>query len=290
VAIEAPRLRHEFVGMMFAITVGEIGLQAAALVQDRQYLHFLPAYSHLFLATFVVALSWVGWSKSAATQDVGGVLEWPFVVLLLDMAMVVTYFILVRTIDFSPEGHQRIDSAADVAYWHILIFSLYFVWDIVTKIVMYRPAGISPTYSFKFWVKNFFSWGKHGLSRTWWRKTGIRMTPTLLCLVISIFVWFEFAGADEPHWLTADFALLCLVLLFRSLKECLTTRPPDEVDDDEQKARAAEAKRLFKHQVAIGWTVVLVIGLIYGTAATRLSWTIPLPRAVVNAIHAGPHR
>lgn len=28
-----PTLRHEFVGMMFALTIGEVGLQAAALVK-----------------------------------------------------------------------------------------------------------------------------------------------------------------------------------------------------------------------------------------------------------------
>ena len=59
-----PRLRREFIGMMFAITVGEIGLQTAALVQAGRPLHFLVAYSHLFLATFVVAASWVGWSRA----------------------------------------------------------------------------------------------------------------------------------------------------------------------------------------------------------------------------------
>ena len=28
-----PKLRHEFVGMMFAVAVGEVGLQTAALLQ-----------------------------------------------------------------------------------------------------------------------------------------------------------------------------------------------------------------------------------------------------------------
>lgn len=28
-----PTLRHEFAGMMFALTIGEVGLQAAALVK-----------------------------------------------------------------------------------------------------------------------------------------------------------------------------------------------------------------------------------------------------------------
>ena len=50
------------------------------------------------MSTFVVAASWVGRSKSAslgAREDVEEVFQWAFLVLLLDMAMVVTYFILV---------------------------------------------------------------------------------------------------------------------------------------------------------------------------------------------------
>src|SRR5471032_1568578 len=130
-AAPAPKFRHEFVGMMFAITIGEIGLQSAALVQARHFLHFSPAYSHLILATFVVAASWVGWSQSlipGARKDVEDIFSFAFVVLLLDMAMVVTYFILVRTVDFSPEGHRRIDQASTVAKWHALIFLLYVAW------------------------------------------------------------------------------------------------------------------------------------------------------------------
>ena len=42
-----PRLRHEFVGMMFAVTIGEVGLQVAGLVQAKHYVHYLPFYSHL---------------------------------------------------------------------------------------------------------------------------------------------------------------------------------------------------------------------------------------------------
>jgi hypothetical protein len=55
------------------------------------------------------------------------------------LQMVVTYFILVETVDFGSE-HHRIDSASAVAGWHVLIFALYLAWDVVTKFLMYeRP-------------------------------------------------------------------------------------------------------------------------------------------------------
>ena len=94
--------------MMFAVAIGEVGLQSAALVRSGHFEQFLPAYSHLLLATIMIATSWVGWSVSVAPgarKDVDGIYQWEFVVLLIDVALVVIYFILVRTIDFTEAPH-----------------------------------------------------------------------------------------------------------------------------------------------------------------------------------------
>lgn len=102
-----PKLRHEFVGMMFAVTIGEVGLQAAALVKVGHPWHFLPAYSHLLLATVVIAASFVGWSLSpapGAQEDVRNVLHPEFLVLLLDVFLVIVYFILVRSVDLDRKS------------------------------------------------------------------------------------------------------------------------------------------------------------------------------------------
>ena len=147
-----PKLRHEFVGMMFAITIGEVGLQVAALVQAGHLAHYLPAYGHLILATTMIAASWVGWSVSmapGARQDVRRVFGWEFVVLLLDVSMVITYFILVRTVDFGKESSPRVAPASTVAGWVFGIFLLYLVWDVITKIVM-NPGKLD-----RQWVRSF---------------------------------------------------------------------------------------------------------------------------------------
>src|SRR5205807_1748814 len=92
--------------MMFAVTIGEVGLQVAAVIQARHFWHYLPAYSHLTLATIAIAASGVGWSRSlspGAREDVEVVFQWEFVVLLLDVTLVVLYFILVRTVDFGKD-------------------------------------------------------------------------------------------------------------------------------------------------------------------------------------------
>jgi hypothetical protein len=267
-----PKLRHEFVGMMFAITVGEIGLQAAALVQAEHYRHYMPAYSHLFLATFVVAASWVGWSKSVipgAREDVEEVFQWAFIVLLLDMAMVVTYFILVRTVDFGDE-HHRIDSASAVAFWHVVIFALYFAWDVVTKVLMYeRPGDVG-------WWRG---WKALDAGRKKKRTERFsRIVPTVICLGISLYLWRAFNYATDERLLTADFALLCVVLLFRALKSlqaAISWRAGE---------KAQESRRRLGFRIVCAATCL--VGFLVGLRMTVSSRPLPhLGLGIVQAIH-----
>lgn len=253
-----PKLRHEFVGMMFAITIGEVGLQVAALVQAGHWAHYLPAYSHLILATTVVAASWVGWSVSlapGARQDVRGVFQWEFIVLLLDVCLVITYFILVRTIDFGKEASPRIDSASTVARWIFLIFLLYLFWDVITKVVIYlkKPDG------------------------HWLRLHGSRMIPTVVCLALAVIVSGEVGSADLPHRLSADFALLSLVLLFRALKDLVSALFPRQ---------PTPRSLLHRTKASLVWSLVFACGVMIGTLATKRLWQLPLPHSVVNAINA----
>src|SRR5439155_19473397 len=96
VQIADPKRRVEFVGMMFAIVVAEIGVQAAELAKTglpdaHQIYYALPAISHLLLATVLVAASWVGWKASEAPggrTDATEVLTWPFTILVLDVLLV----------------------------------------------------------------------------------------------------------------------------------------------------------------------------------------------------------
>jgi hypothetical protein len=253
------KLRHEFVGMMFAITIGEVGLQVAALVQAGHVAHFLPAYGHLLLATVVVAASWVGWSVSlapGARMDVRGVFQWEFIVLLLDVSLVITYFILVRTVDFGKELSPRIDPASTVARWIFLIFLFYLVWDVITKIVIYlnKPDG------------------------HWLRLHGSRMIPTIACLILARIVWRQVESADLPHRLSADFALLCLVLLFRALKDLISASFP--------RPTTSSSPPIHRTTVSVVWSIVCLCGITLGTMATKWSWPLPLPDSVVNEINA----
>ena len=249
---DSQNLRREFVGIMFALAVGEVGLQTAALVQAGNPIRHLPAYSHLFLALFVIAASWVGWSRTRAQTDVNELFEWAFLVLLLDTAMVVTYFILVRTVDFS-DGNHRIDPAAQVAFWHVVIFALYLAWDGVTKLAMYpKPAGASWFGGWRQLDAKVLKEQKQTMKRAW---------PTLVCLALSIVLWRVFAAFDPKyeHLLAADLALLSVVLLFRALKGVVPG----------PKQTAANMVRNRR------WAIAFCATLVVGTSLTVFS--IPLP-------------
>lgn len=235
---------------MFAITIGEVGLQVAAVIQAHHRIHYLPAYSHLILGAMVVAMSWVGWSVSVAPgarKDVQGIFQWEFLVLLLDVSLVITYFILVRTVDFGKEPlPPRIEPASTVALWVLWIFCQYLAWDVLTKIIIYlrKPDG------------------------QWKRLYGARMLPTLLCVIFAFWIWRSVQTADTPHSITADAALLSLVLLFRALKDFVSGWLPRDAKESEKPFLT----RTFRSLV---WTALCLTGMILGTLTTACSWRLP---------------
>jgi hypothetical protein len=263
-----PIVRHEFVGMMFAVTIGEVGLQVASLVQAKHYGHFLPFYSHLLLATLVITSSWVGWSLSqapGARRDVSGVFTWGFVTLLLDVFLVVWYFIMVRTVELGKGGDSpRIESSEKVAGFFVGMFALFFLWDVVTKVFAYTFSNDGP------WVRN----------------CGLRMIPTVVCLLLAIVVWRQLKNIDLAHYINADLALLALALLFRSLKDIISAGFPRLVKDAENACRYVPVKQPDRNDVilAVKWSFACFLIMVLGTISAKNSWPL-LPSHVVDEIN-----
>jgi hypothetical protein len=189
---------------------------------------------------------------------VRGIFQWEFVVLLLDVSLVITYFILVRTIEFGKEGGSpRIDPPSTVAFWLLVIFALYFIWDVITKIVIYRkkPEG------------------------QWLRKYGSRMLPTIVCLILACIIRRQVRVADLPHYLSADFALFWLVLFFRASKDLVSACIP------KHKTASIDSSQA---RVAVSWTVLCIAGITLGLLATTHSWSLPIPESIVNDIQTTP--
>ncbi|MBI3463633.1 MAG: hypothetical protein HY000_11330 [Planctomycetes bacterium] len=100
--------------MMFAVAVGDTASQVAKVMQEvgksprpiqSDLSAVSPSLTHLFLVLLVIATSWVGWAHSSATRRYMGALKemlspfpwlisFPFTMLLIDVFLVVCYFVL----------------------------------------------------------------------------------------------------------------------------------------------------------------------------------------------------
>lgn len=204
---DGTELRFAFVEMLFALTIAQVAIQVAKLVDDlglQKGLFESPAsYTQLLLATVLVATSWIGWKMSVATgnqMEIESVFTFPFLILLLDVLLVVFYFILVTTTEM-PTGSGRIvdPSAHEELFWMLAIFVGYLVWDILTKAIAPRfsQTGIGSTSGF-------------------WKRSRITIVCTVAAAVACLLLW-----STHTQWkvVLVDLSLLSLVLTFRAWKQ-----------------------------------------------------------------------
>src|SRR5436190_18185099 len=83
-------LHREFVGMLFALAVAQVAVEAAVIVNSAAPTPTkAPALMHLILALLVIATSWVGWGRSDySLSPVKSVFSGHFVELLIDVWLV----------------------------------------------------------------------------------------------------------------------------------------------------------------------------------------------------------
>ncbi len=202
--------RFVFVGFLFSLVVAEIARKAGDLYLQRRapFGDALPAYSHLVLAALVVTTSWVGWSSSKASGGlkVHSVFSWPFLVLLIDVALVVFYFVLVREAEVPEDANKDVHPSARPESLILMeIFFFYLLWDVLTKAIIVDDTVTAPERVDKRIGKCIF------------RERG---RISLLCLLISGGLFWTFRNVDQTTFVVlADLGLLCNVLLFRGLKE-----------------------------------------------------------------------
>lgn len=197
------RLRIEFVALLFALATAEVGAQFGNLAADhRRLTEAAASYSHLTLALIIIATSWVGWSRSPAAGNklpLERIFSVAFVVLMLDVALVVFYFIIARGVEkpSSPNaGHET--------FWVMMIFAVYVAWDLTTKAVAADPDGVAPS---TFWDRLTGPF----LERGW---------ISMLCAVIAFGIWWFLNGVTTVRPVVAtDITLVALDLFFRALKQ-----------------------------------------------------------------------
>ena len=120
-------------------------------------------------------------------------------VLLLDVLLVISYFIIVKGADVvrTPDGliAGENPSAANETQWIMWVFLQYLMWDFLTNAVIHKKKNDR--------AKEFWARGK-------W---------TLLCFGLAVLAWaLLHAVTGRRRVIVADLALLSLVFLFRALK------------------------------------------------------------------------
>lgn len=207
--------------MMFSLAAAEIGIQAAELSKldlwsKGRMWHALPAIVHLLVAAFIISASWVGWRRSTASlgiHDVTDVLSLPFFILMLDVLLVVVYFIFVKSVRIEDSNGVPIVevSARKDCFWILIVFGGYFAWDVLTK---FRTPGFL-----------------------------LRTSVSFTCWLLAGVCWWHLAEVtDRWRIIVTDLALLSLLLLFRAGKDCVTAAGPRQRNESGLAFRNRRAK------------------------------------------------
>ncbi len=214
-------LRFAFVEMMFALAVGQVAIHAADVLSITASLwDKTPALFHLGVGLVLIAASWVGWRQSVSPgikeEKVKYVISIAFVGLLIDVLLVILYFILVRNVEIEQRGGNPSLTAATAApesFWLFVVFVVYAIWDLVADV--FSPGCIPPQRSRKNRRKNSRIRKLLKVPRAMF----VSAYTSVVCGVLSYMVYGD-ATTRKEAWavLFLDGALVCVILLFRVLK------------------------------------------------------------------------
>lgn len=159
------KLQHTFVAMLFALAAASVATSAADVFSlmgsADEFFRFLPAISHMILALLVISMSWIEWSRAMANRAdkdrLKTMVEWRFLLLLLDVGLVVLYFLLAREIEIrevlaeATDGYVKRMELADPSSsgeikWSLWIFGGYLIYDFAIDVIMNKRR--------KLWFKN----------------------------------------------------------------------------------------------------------------------------------------
>lgn len=208
-------LRKVFVQLLFSLAIGQVALRIGDLVSvNADIANYFYSYSHLALSVFIITTSWVGWHNSKSTlieDNINNVISWQYLVLLVDLFLVITYFIIVKgaetPIDHNIESIPNASSYIE-CFWTVIIFITYLFWDVLTKTFDF-------TYIYNGELQKFrrgreFQ-GKHLYQR---------LKPTLWCTAFSFLIFFLMSNeTEENRVLITDLSLIFLFFTFRGMKQ-----------------------------------------------------------------------
>jgi len=204
-------LRETFVEMLFALAVAQIAIVAEKLAfLDKPLLEEGPAIAHLFVALILISSSWVGWRRSKSQgmkEKIESVFGLPYVGLLLDVFLVILYFILVQAVEVKQSDPPELTtpSARPEAKWLLVIFFVYVIWDLITDVVPHGAIANNRSrirWIFKCLCASIVSTFASVLS---------------LALIFGVFLLAKRSVASVQV-ICLDVALVMVIFLFRAAK------------------------------------------------------------------------
>lgn len=204
-------LRSAFVEMLFALAASQVAINAADLVAvDATWQAKMPAAAHLGVGLLVIASSWLGWRQSVSPgmkERVEYLFSIPFIGLLVDVLLVILYFVIVRNVEIEQKGGETVLAQATAqpeSLWLCVVFGVYACWDLVADVF---SVGCIPKARF--------------FHRIWkaLRASFVSVFASLVCLLLSysaFVVATKRTEADEVLFL--DGMLVCVILFFRVVK------------------------------------------------------------------------
>lgn len=208
--IEDP-LRYTFVEMLFALAVGQIAIHTADFLSvDASPMQLLPAAMHMLVSLLVIGTSWIGWRQSRSPgmkQQIQSIFSRRAIGLLLDVLLVILYFILVRSVELQQKDGNTLlttASARPEAKWLACVFCIYIVWDLLADV--FSPNCLTKT-------------GLFGKAFQALRVGVVSVAASAICLCMALLVLFYASEGLLPIQVALlDCALMMIVVLFRVLK------------------------------------------------------------------------
>jgi hypothetical protein len=187
-----------FVDLLFALVVGQI----LATLTTAGFPHVPPVkVLNLSLAAVVTLASWVGYhnSKNRPRYKIQ-YFNWPMAQFLLDISMVLDYWILATVAGDSARTESY-------GYWQAglvsFAFILYSIWDLVVKLIDDQVKSADGSAE---------GHGSHNL----WRRA-----ITWVCTFIALCIWLTSVRVSKSsisvYWI--DGSLIALAILFRVAKD-----------------------------------------------------------------------
>ena len=204
-------LRETFVEMLFALAVAQIAIVSATLVSiDKPLLEKGPAIAHLFVALILISSSWLGWRQSRSPgmrEKIKSVFGWPYVSLLVDVVLVVLYFIIVQAVEVKQSDPPDLTppSASPEARWISIVFFVYVIWDLIVDVL--APGAIPHDRS---GIRLVFKY----------LRASIVSTFASFSSLILIFLVFQLAKqkVSPLQVICLDGSLVFVIFLFRAAK------------------------------------------------------------------------